>query len=102
MQHLVDLLPHRLVTFEEEGGERTALQTPPVLQLGHGLTAFAPRRGVFGGGEDIGAGQRALGYCLRIHGQAPDTAIPYARAISSIGCCDWTGTCPSLACNSIP
>jgi len=60
MQHLLHLVPHRLVILEVEGRKRADLQPTAPFDLGNPLASIASDRGVFGRGQNIRTRQLAL------------------------------------------
>ena len=60
MQHLLHLVPHRLVILEVEGREGADLEPAAPFDLGDPLALIASDRGVFGGRQNVLAGQLAL------------------------------------------
>ena len=60
MQHLLHLVPHRLVILEVEGREGPDLQPTAPFDLGDPLALIAADRGVFGERQNILTGQPAL------------------------------------------
>jgi len=57
VEHLMDLMPHRRIILEIEGGERADLDTARPLHLGHALAPLGTLLDVVGERHDVGAGQ---------------------------------------------
>jgi len=67
VEHLVDLMPHRVVILEIEGDERSDLDAAVAFQLGDALLVFAPILRIDHGVEDVGARDRSRVRGCRAH-----------------------------------
>jgi hypothetical protein len=61
VQHLLDLLPYRVVVLEMKDGEETDLDPPLPFDLGDPAALISPHGRIFRDRQDVLAGQPALG-----------------------------------------